>query len=99
MVHGALTVNAMLGTAEVAIANVVLACGCFLNHHPAQTVGPGDINTLTVSDSGDEFFRTWRIIGPSVWGCAPDHGPKLAGNGVLGKGVLPTSQGELLCLE
>lgn len=97
MVHRAFTVNAMLGTAEVAIANVVLAR--FLNHYPAQTVGPGDINTLTVSDSGDELFRTWRIVCPPVWGCAPHHGSKLAGDGVFGERVLPISQGELLCLE
>jgi hypothetical protein len=97
MVHRALTVNAMLGTAQVAIANVVLAR--FLNHHPAQTVGPGDIHTLTVSDSGDELFRTWRIVCPPVWGCAPHHGSKLAGDGVLRERVLPISQGELLCLE
>jgi hypothetical protein len=99
MVHRAFTVNAMLGTAKVAIANVVLACRCFLNHHPAQTVGPGDIHTLTVSDSGDELFRTWRIICPTVWRCAPHHGSKLAGDGVFRERVLPISQGELLCLE
>ena len=81
MIYRAPTVNAMLIACQVAIANVVLARGGFLDHDPAQTVGPGNIHPLTISDSGNELLGARRIVSPTVWRCAPGNSAKLAGDG------------------